>query len=182
MTATWSWPGGEEATADHFAVSCEGRHLVLGVAEPIEVVVVDVAAVVVAVDRVVVERCPGGFALSGAVLHAPNTQAKPIITATARWRLVIRQPTLAHWAIRRNPACALVGPPASLSPKAPKCLTGLANWATRQPISPSAERTRAECCPGPEMRDRLRMIDPRSDRAQYPRHRVVLARIRALLD
>ena len=25
-------------------------------------------------------------------------------------------------------------------------------------MNPSAERTRAECCPGPEMRDRLRMM------------------------
>jgi hypothetical protein len=47
---------------------------------------------------------------------------------------------------------------------------------------PSAERTRAQCCPGPEIRDRPRTIDPRSHRARYPRHRVVLARIRALLD
>src|ERR1700733_13108162 len=56
------------------------------------------------------------------------------------------------------------------------------NWATQQPMNPSVERTRAECCPGPEMRDRPRMIDPRSHRARYSRHRVVLARIRALLD
>ena len=56
-----------------------------------------------------------------------------------------------------------------------------ANWATQQPMNQSAERTRAEYCPGPEMRDRPRMIDPRFHRARYPRRRVALARIRALL-
>jgi hypothetical protein len=53
---------------------------------------------------------------------------------------------------------------------------------TRQPMNPSAERTRVGCYPGLEMRDPPRMIDPTPHRARYLRHRVVLARIRVLLD
>ena len=75
-----------------------------------------------------------------------------------------------------------LGPASHIRGRCRRLPPGPANSVTRQFMNPSAERTRAECCPGPEMQDRPRMIDPRSHRARYPRHRVVLARIRALLD